>query len=164
MSNEWILPLISIILSAIAIIIAIVLNWWTLNHENRLRDKRVRKLYKIIEYVFKEIKDIEITIPKNGTFNLQIEDIILFDNKKHMFSYFRDDWKYIFFDESDKNEHGFLCSFYGSVNIWLNRISCKKDFFDFRKEIKDIRITDILPRLLDKIKKDCKKYWGIDLE
>ena len=59
---------------------------------------------------------------------------------------------------------GVLCSFYGSIEIWLNRITCKKDFFDFKKEIKGIRKSDVLPKLLDKIKRDCKKYYGIDLK
>ncbi|GAH45064.1 unnamed protein product, partial [marine sediment metagenome] len=64
--EEW-LSLVSILVSAIssatAIIIAIVLNWWqnkktnerlekTLNHEIKLRNERVQKMFDIIKEVF----------------------------------------------------------------------------------------------------------------
>ena len=193
--EDWI-SLLSAILSASAIITAVVLNWWqnkktnerlqesfknanerlqkSLNYEIRLRNKRVHKLYTIIKEIFDDIKDKGITERKNGTFSIELEDITQLYYKKSMFYYFKDDLKYIFIDEDDKDamedfnyktrSRSLLCSFYGSVEIWLNRITCKKNLFDFKKEIKDIRITDIIPRLLDKIKKDCKKYYGIDLK
>ncbi|MBD3256748.1 MAG: hypothetical protein GF383_16760 [Candidatus Lokiarchaeota archaeon] len=56
-------------------------------------------------------------------------------------------------------------SFYGgSIEIWLNIIKCKKDLFPIHKNIDQLQIGDILPRLLDMIKADSKKYWGIDLK
>jgi len=193
--EEW-LSLVSIIVSAvssaIAIIIAIVLNWWqnkktnerlekTLNHEIKLRNERVQKMFDIIKEVFESLKidtNKRLTlslIGRTGTqhsysdpkISVNEEDLYIpiegdYEEKKALLNFFKDDFKYLWIDEIYVNGFG---SFYNnSIKVQGGDFFVCKGFYEAKEDTSEITVEDVLLFILNKLKNDCKEYWGIDLK
>ena len=193
--EEW-LSLVSIIVSAIssaiAIIIAIVLNWWqnkktnerlekTLNHEIKLRNERVQKMFDIIKEVFDILKFdtnkrlLMSVFGRTGAqhsysdpkISVNEEDLHIpidgdYKEKKALLKFFKDDFKYLWIDEIYVNGFG---SFYNySIKVEGGDFFVCKGFYETKEETSEITVKDVLTFILNKLKNDCKEYWGIILK
>ena len=193
--EEW-LSLVSIIVSAIssaiAIIIAIVLNWWqnkktnerlekTLNHEIKLRNERVQKMFDIIKEVF-DIPKFDTNkrlfmsvmgrtgaqhIYSDPKISVNEEDLHIpiegdYKEKKALLNFFKDDFKYLWIDEIYVNGFG---SFYNySIRVGGGEFFVCKGFYETKEDTSEITVKDVRYFILNKLKNDCKEYWGIILK
>ena len=193
--EDW-LSFVSIIVSAtssaIAIIIAIVLNWWqnkktnerlekTLNNDIILRNERVQKMFDIIKEVFDILKfdtnkrlmmsfmgrggaqhiysDPKISVNEQDLY-IPIEGN--YKEKKTLLNFFKDDFKYLWIDEIYVNGFG---SFYNySIKVEGGDFFVCKGFYETKEETSEITVKDVLTFILNKLKNDCKEYWGIILK
>jgi len=184
--------IVSAIASAIAIIIAIVLNWWqnkktnerlekTLNHEIILRNERVQKMFDIIKEVFDILKfdtDKRLVmsfIGRRGAqhiysdpkISVNEEDLHFpiegdYKEKKALLYFFKDDFKYLWIDEIYVNGFG---SFYNySIKVEGGDFFVCKGFYEAKEDTNEIMVKDVLSFILNKLKNDCKEYWGIILK
>ncbi|MFW9881478.1 MAG: hypothetical protein ACFFG0_51090, partial [Candidatus Thorarchaeota archaeon] len=167
-----------LILSIFAIIISIFINYWinkqnnkrlerTLNHEIELRNKRVQTIFDIIQNFFQLIEvnnpnkiDVIFSVNKTITIkNIETKDIKI----SSLLKFFENDFRYLWIDDINTNGYG--------LNFYDNGIQIKKGNHNisihegFYEEINEdsILIKDILNFILNKIKKDCKEHWGINL-
>lgn len=178
--------------SAFAIIIAIVLNWWqnkktnerlekTLNNDIILRNERVQKMFDIIKEVFDILKfdtnkrlmmsfmgrggaqhiysDPKISVNEQDLY-IPIEGN--YKEKKTLLNFFKDDFKYLWIDEIYVNGFG---SFYNySIKVEGGDFFVCKGFYETKEETSEITVKDVLTFILNKLKNDCKEYWGIILK
>lgn len=193
--EEW-LSFVSIIVSsissAIAIIIAIVLNWWqnkktnerlekTLNNEIKLRNERVQKMFDIIKEIFDTLKfdtkkRLFLSIMggrgaqhsyTNPKISVNEEDLYIpiegdYKEKKALLNFFKDDFKYLWIDEI--YVYGFGSFYNNSIKVQGGDLFVCKGFYEVKEDTSEITVKDVLLFILNKLKNDCKKYWGIILK
>ena len=185
--------IVSIISSTITIIILIILNWWqnkksnerlekTLNHEINLRNDRVQKMFNIIKEVFDTLKfdsnkrlllsfwdmrggvEHHYSDPKISVNN---EDLYIpikgnYKEKKALLNFFKVDFKYLWIDEIYNS--GFLSFYNNSIKVHEGDFFVCKGFYEVKGDTNDIKEEDVLLFILNKLKNDCKEYWGINLK
>lgn len=184
--------IVSAISSAIAIIIAIVLNWWqnkktnerlekTLNHEIKLRNERVQKMFDIIKEVFDILKfdtNKRLLLSVMGRTGAQHiysdpkisvneEDLHIpiegdYKEKKVLLNFFKDDFKYLWIDEI--YVYGFGSFYNNSIKVQGGDFFVCKGFYEAKEDTSEIMVKDVLLFILNKLKNDCKEYWGIILK
>lgn len=178
--------------SAFAIIIAIVLNWWqnkktnerlekTLNNDIILRNERVQKMFDIIKEVFDILKfdtnkRLMVSFMGRGgaqhiysdpKISVNEQDLYIpiegnYKEKKTLLNFFKDDFKYLWIDEIYVNGFG---SFYNySIKVEGGDFFVCKGFYETKEETSEITMKDVLRFILNKLKNDCKEYWGIILK
>ena len=184
--------LVSAISSTVAIIIAIILNWWqnkktnerlekSLNHEIKLRNERVQKMYDIVKEVFNTLnfdtkKRLLLSVfgrqgaqhsYTNPKISMNEEDLHIpiegdYEEKKALLKFFKNDYKYLWIDEI--YAYGFGSFYNNSIKVQGGDLFVCKGFYETKEDINEITVKDVLLFILNKLKKDSREYWGIELK
>lgn len=184
--------LVSAISSTVAIIIAIILNWWqnkktnkrlekSLNHEIKLRNERVQKMYDIVKEVFNTLnfdtkKRLFLSVIgrqgaqhsyTNPKISMNEEDLYIpiegdYEEKKALLKFFKNDYKYLWIDEI--YVYGFGSFYNNSIKVQDRDLFVCKGFYEVKEDINEITVKDVLLFILNKLKKDSREYWGIELK
>ena len=184
--------LVSAISSTVAIIIAIILNWWqnkktnerlekSLNHEIKLRNERVQKMYNIVKEVFNTLnfdtkKRLLLSVfgrqgaqhsYTNPKISMNEEDLHIpiegdYEEKKALLKFFKNDYKYLWIDEI--YAYGFGSFYNNTIKVQGGDLFVCKGFYETKEDINEITVKDVLLFILNKLKKDSREYWGIELK
>ncbi len=85
-----------------------------------------------------------------------------YKEKKALLKFFKDDFKYLWIDEIYANGFG---SFYNnSIKVEGDDFFVCKGFYEAKEDTSEIMVKDVLSFILNKLKNDCKEYWGIILK
>ena len=184
--------LVSAISSTVAIIIAIILNWWqnkktnerlekSLDHEIKLRNERVQKMYNIVKEVFNTFnfdtkKRLLLSVfgrqgaqhsYTNPKISMNEEDLNIpiegdYEEKKALLKFFKNDYKYLWIDEI--YAYGFGSFYNNSIKVQGGDLFVCKGFYETKEDISEITVKDVLLFILNKLKSDSREYWGIELK
>ena len=85
-----------------------------------------------------------------------------YEEKKSLLKFFKNDYKYLWIDEI--YEYGFGSFYNNAIKMQGGDLFVCKGFYEVKEDISEITVKDVLLFILNKLKKDSREYWGIELK